>query len=299
MSKNSQTKKSLWQKLRSYGLHHSIYILIILFIAALVTTAGFYFLYISGDQGFLFNLMVALSTSLLASVFCMISDLFLKYRECENDELLKGLYEFGISSLHFDKKILLEQMIRQSNRECWLSGYRLIVTRSLLPCLKNAIQNDVHLRFLLCPPWSEAYKLTHGSNDHTIDNYFHVFEGILHGAGSPESAQRICQVKFTNKPLFNDTYKVDKYLITGSYLHNRDRVHGRVTASDFFCFDLERESELYNLINDEYLTLWEESASALDWHAFSQALAQYKASDLLESEKLELLMNACRKPTIE
>ena len=75
--------------------------------------------------------------------------------------------------------------------------------------------------------------------------------------------------------------------------------HYGSTASDFFCFDLERESELYNLINDEYLTLWEESASALDWHAFSQALAQYKASDLLESEKLELLMNACRKPTIE
>lgn len=296
MAKNPIVKESLWQKLRSYKLHHNVYVLMVLLIATLGTTIAFYFLYISGAEGFLPDLTIAISTSLLASVFCMVSDLILKYKECENDKLIKGLHNYGISDLHFDKKALLEDLIRDSNLECWISGYRLIMTRSLIPCLEDAVERNVKIRILVCPPWSSAYKSVYGSNDLTVDNYCKIFEALLRAAKTHETAETRCFVKFTDKPLFNDTYKVDGYLISGSYLHNRDKVHGRITASDFFCFDLERKSELYNLINDEYETLWEEAPAELDWEKFSQISTKYWTGDLRESEKLTLLQSACRVP---
>lgn len=290
-TKTNRKKESLWQKLKAYRLHHNVYVMMALVVAVILSTVAFYFLYATGDQGFLFNLMIAVSTSLLASIFCMISDLILKYKEAESDKLMKGLHEFGICDLHFDKLELLENLMADCSRECWLSGYRLILTRKLIPYIENVVERGLNVRILVCPPWGDAYKSVYGTNDLTIDNYCKVFRAVLRAAGSPAEAAKLCQVKFTDKPLFNDTYKVDDYLITGSYLHNRDKEYGRITAGDFFCFDLERRSQLYDLINEEYLTLWDEATSGLDWDAFAAICEDYWTKDLRESEKIDWIRN--------
>ncbi len=296
MRKNANRKnESLWQKLKSYRLHHNVYVMMALVVAVIFSTVAFYFLYATGDQGFLFNLMIAVSTSLLASIFCMISDLILKYKEAESDKLMKGLHEFGISDLHFDKLELLENLMADCSRECWLSGYRLILTRKLIPHIESVVERGLTIRILVCPPWSDAYKSVYGTNDLTIDNYCKVFRAVLRAAGSPAEAAKLCQVKFTDKPLFNDTYKVDDYLITGSFLHNRDKEYGRITAGDFFCFDLERRSQLYDLINEEYLTLWDEATNCLDWNGFAKICEEYWTEDLRESEKIRWIQNVCQK----
>ena len=296
MSKKTMRKKeSLWQKLKSYRLHHNVYVMMALIAAVILSTAAFYFLYITGEQGFLFNLMIAVSTSLLASIFCMISDLILKYKDAENDKLMKGLHEFGNCDLHFDKLNLLENLMQDCSRECWLSGYRLILTRKLIPQIESVIEKGLMIRVLVCPPWSDAYKSVYGTNDLTIDNYCKVFRAILRAAGSADKAAKLCQVKFTDKPLFNDTYKVDDYLITGSFLHNRDKEYGRITAGDFFCFDLERRSQLYDLINEEYLTLWDEATCCLDWDGFAAICEDYWTKDLRESEKIDWIHNVCQE----
>lgn len=292
--RTARKEQSFWQKLKSYKLHHNVYVLMALLTAVTISTVAFYFLYSVGNQGFLFNLMIAIATSLMASIFCMISDMILKYKECENDKLIKGLHEYGISDLHFDKLGLLENLMEGCTRECWLSGYRLILTRKLIPRIEDAVERGVKIRILVCPPWSNAYKSVYGSKDQTIDNYCKVFRAVLRAAGSPEEAAKICQVKYTDKPLFNDTYKVDDYLITGSYLHNRDKEYGRITAGDFFCFDLERRSELYTLINEEYLTLWDEATSELQWDKFAEICEQYWTEDLRESERITMIQNTCR-----
>ena len=294
-----QKEESFWQKLKSYRLHHNVYVLLALVAAVIVSTAVFYFLYVTGDQGFLFNLMIAISTSLMASIFCMVSDMILKFKECENDKLIKGLHEYGICDLHFDKLALLENLLEGCSRECWISGYRLILTRKLIPYIEDAVERGIKIRILVCPPWTNAYKSVYGSQDQTIDNYCKVFQAVLRVAGGPVRAGDICQVKFTEKPLFNDTYKVDDYLITGSYLHNRDKEYGRMTAGDFFCFDLERRSELYTLINEEYLTLWEEATSDLQWDKFAEICGQYWSQDLRESERINLIQSACSEITAE
>ncbi len=293
--KTGNRRESFWQKLKSYRLHHNVYVLLALLVAVIISTLVFYRLYMIGDQGFLFNLMIAISTSLLASIFCMMSDMVVKYKECENDRLVKGLHEYGISNLHFDKLSLLENLMDGCRRECWISGYRLILTRKLIPYIEDAVKRGVNICILVCPPWSDAYKSVYGTQDQTIDNYCKIFQSILRTAGSASNADKLCQVRFTGKPLFNDTYKVDDYLITGSYLHNRDAEYGRITASDFFSFDLERRSELYNLINDEYLTLWDEATDKLQWDAFAEICEQYWTRDLRESERIGLIQGACLK----
>lgn len=298
-TRSVRKEESFWQKLKSYKLHHNVYVLLALVTAVIISTVAFYFLYVTGDQGFLFNLMIAISTSLMASIFCMISDMILKYKECENDKLIKGLHEYGISDLHFDKLALLENLMEDCSRECWMSGYRLILTKKLIPYIESAVEKGVFFRILVCPPWSNAYKSVYGSNDQTIDNYCKVFRAVLRAAGSPEKASECCQVKFTDKPLFNDTYKVDDYLITGSYLHNRDKEYGRITAGDFFCFDLERRSELYSLINDEYQTLWDEATSQLQWDKFAEVCKNYWTQDLRESERIILIQGACGEISAE
>lgn len=300
MKKRSRKdNESLWQKLRSYRLHHNVYVLMLLMVLVVISTVVFYFLYQTGDQGFLPELMIAISTSLLASVFCMVSDMIVKYKECENDRLVKGLHEFGICDLHFDKKELLRELMADCKRECWISGYRLIMTKGLSADITKIAQNDREIRVLVCPPWSNAYKSVYGEKDQTIDNYFWVFKAILSGAETPGKAAKNCQVRFTEKPLFNDTYKVDDYLITGSYLHNRDKEHGRITATDFFCFDLEHKSQLYDLIHEEYETLWQEASGVLDWEKFAAALDRKRAQDLRESEKIDLLKNAFVELTVD
>ena len=42
------------------------------------------------------------------------------------------------------------------------------------------------------------------------------------------------EVRLSEKPVFNDTYKVDDRFITGPYLNCLDQKYHRITAKDFF-----------------------------------------------------------------
>ncbi|MBW4840442.1 MAG: hypothetical protein KZY74_13695 [Paenibacillaceae bacterium] len=45
--------------------------------------------------------------------------------------------------------------------------------------------------------------------------------------------------------------------MTGPYMHNRDEDDHRITANDFFTYNLIKKSRLYNLVENEYMTLWD------------------------------------------
>ena len=72
--------------------------------------------------------------------------------------------------------------------------------------------------------------MAYGDCQRVIDNYITVFDAIKRGS---HNVTELCEIRFTNKPLFNDTYKVDNHLITGPYMHNRDEINKRITANDF------------------------------------------------------------------
>lgn len=174
-----------------------------------------------------------------------------------------------------------------------MSGYRLILTSKIAPSLSQAIKQGANLKLLISPPWMDGFKLVYGENDRVIDNYCKVFSAIAKAcreAGRP--VEEVCEVRFTQKPLFSDTYKVDLHIVTGPYMHNRDEDDHRITANDFFTYNLIKKSRLYNLVENEYMTLWEEADSVLVWEAYAKASEQIRIQDLREKEKIELMQEA-------
>jgi hypothetical protein len=76
-------------------------------------------------------------------------------------------------------------------------------------------------------------------------------------------------------------------------MHNRDSEYNRMMAKDFFSYNLVKKSELYNLVEGEFLTLMNEAALVLDWEKFKDAYQRLCEEDLRESEKMQLLKSAC------
>ncbi|SMF28225.1 hypothetical protein SAMN02744102_02403 [Paenibacillus barengoltzii] len=285
------SRRSIWQKLQAYKLHNNVYVVIML----AVSVAGSILIYVSPlrESRFVPELALACATSLLASIFQLVSDIYVKYKNLENDKLLEGIHEFGINDLHFNKQQLLEHLLKSCDREVWVSGYRLILTSKIAPSLSQAIRQGANLKLLISPPWMDGFKLVYGENDRVIDNYCKVFSAIAKAcreAGRP--VEEVCEVRFTQKPLFSDTYKVDLHIVTGPYMHNRDEDDHRITANDFFTYNLIKKSRLYNLVENEYMTLWEEADSVLVWEAYAKASEQIRIQDLREKEKIELMQEA-------
>jgi len=280
---------SFWAKLRAYKLTNNVYVLLLLTASTLISMALYIFpLPNTGDFGP--ELALAMATSLLASIFCLLSDIYVQYRNCEKDQLLEGMHEFGINNLHFNKQELLEQLIPKCEKELFLSGYRLILLDKVSPLLTLAVERGAQVRVIVSPPWEQSFKLVYGENEKVIDHYCNVFMALLSGGG--DAAKR-CQVRFINKPLFSDTYKVDNHLISGPYLHNKTVFDGRITAKDFFTYDLNRKSRLYELVEAENSTLWEEADEELDWAVFEQIHREIRSGDFREAEKIALLRKAC------
>ncbi|SMF22909.1 hypothetical protein [Paenibacillus barengoltzii] len=285
------SRRSIWQKLQAYKLHNNVYVVIML----AVSVAGSILIYVSPlrESRFVPELALACATSLLASIFQLVSDIYVKYKNLENDKLLEGIHEFGINDLHFNKQQLLEHLLKSCDREVWVSGYRLILTSKIAPSLSQAIRQGANLKLLISPPWMDGFKLVYGENDRVIDNYCKVFSAIAKAcreAGRP--VEEVCEVRFTQKPLFSDTYKVDLHIVTGPYMHNRDEDDHRITANNFFTYNLIKKSRLYNLVENEYMTLWEEADSVLVWEAYAKASEQIRIQDLREKEKIELMQEA-------
>ena len=148
----------------------------------------------------------------------------------------------------------------------------------------------LEIRILLCPPWSAGYQLVYGEDDHVMDNYFSVLRSLQTAYGTHPNR---CHVHLIEKPLFSDTYKFDKDIVTGPYLHAKSKDGGRITANDFFTYNVVHRSHLQVLMEQEYATLWDESAEVLDWDAFRDACRAYSPTKA-EEEKTHLLRSACR-----
>ncbi|MEC2344232.1 hypothetical protein P9H28_09035 [Paenibacillus barengoltzii] len=174
-----------------------------------------------------------------------------------------------------------------------MSGYRLILTSKIAPSLSQAIRQGANLKLLISPPWMDGFKLVYGENDRVIDNYCKVFSAIAKACREANRpVEQVCEVRFTKKPLFSDTYKVDLHIVTGPYMHNRDEDDHRITANDFFTYNLIKKSRLYHLVENEYMTVWEEADSVLVWEEYAKASEQIRIQDLREKEKIELLKEA-------
>lgn len=284
-----RSQLSLWAKLRAYRLDHNVYVVLMLLVSVCVSVAV-YMLPAVRDVKFLPELALAIATSLLATIFAVAADIYVKYKSHKNDQFLEGIHEFGISNLHFNKQELLEKLLEHSDNEVWISGYRLILTCRIVPGLVEAAQRGVRFKLLVSPPWGAGFKAVYGEQERVMDNYHRVLTALAKAC--PDIASR-CEVRFTSKPLFNDTYKIDTHLVTGPYMHNRDDEHNRITANDFFTYDLIRQSRLFRLVENEYKTLWDEAEEQLDWEAFLRIAGDFRTRDLREREKVELVHGAC------
>lgn len=282
---------SFWDKLKAYKLTNNFYVLLLL-TGSMLLSLGVYIFPPAGANAFVPELALAMATSLLASIFCLVSDVYVQYRNSEKDQLLEGMHEFGINNLHFNKQELLESLLPSCEKDLYLSGYRLILLDKIAPYLTEAARHGVQVRMVVSPPWHESFRLVYGDNEKVIDHYCRVFSALSQGC---DDVKAQCQVRFINKPLFSDTYQVDHHLITGPYLHNKTVFDGRITASDFFTYDLVRKSRLYELVEAENSTLWEEAGEELDWDRFQEIYQDIRSSDYRESEKIELMRSACVK----
>ena len=281
---------SLWQKFLAYKLDTSVYALLALTVGSIVFVCV-YLSPSSASTAFVPELALAIATSLLASIFCMLSETYVNYRSRQNDKLLEGLHAFGIRDLHFNKQALILDLLKDCSNYLWVSGCRLILTRKIAPSIARQIRTrpDLQVRCLVCPPWTQSYHLIYGEDHNVMDNYFTVFRTIQQACdGRPVP----CKVHVIDKPLFNDTYKFDKVTVTGPFLHARDASGGRIPANDFFTYDVIRQSRLQALMEGEYATLWDEAPLELDWDRFQDAGRRYRP-DMTEEEKAELLQKCC------
>lgn len=278
----------LHRRLRAYRLHHNLYVLG----ALLAGMAGSLVVYARGhdQEGFWPELSLAVATSLLASVLVLLSETYVRFRAHTNDIFLEGIEKLGISNLHFQKGDLLGGLMDTCRHVFWASGYRPILTRRLSAHIEAVTRRGVSCRLLISPPWHEAYRTVYGDHERVMTNYFAVLDAFLRGA---EHGDPTCDVRFTDKPLFSDTYKVDAQLVTGPYMHNRDAVHGRITANDFFTYELHRHSRLYDLVHGEYETVWDDAEQVLDWDLYRAASQQARTHDLNDRELQALLRAAC------
>ena len=286
-----QHKLSLRQKLEAYKLTTNVYILALLLLGTAVSIA-LYVTPVFSSVPFFNELALAAATSFLASIFCLFSDVYVQYKNCERDGLLSGLHEFGIQDLHFNKGDLLSSLLPACENRVWISGYRMVLTSRLAPQFRQAVERGASAQLLLCPPWSQGFQMVYGA-EKVSDRYLTVIHALYEGC---HGDLKRCQVRFTHKPLFNDTYRLDEHLITGPYMHNRDPEHQRITANDFFTYDLIRQSRLYKLVEEEFLTLWEEAEEELDLTGFPALWEDVQAHDYRDAEKLERLRGLCRRP---
>jgi hypothetical protein len=128
-----------------------------------------------------------------------------------------------------------------------------------------------------------------------MDNYLDCFQTVNEARKEMHLEEKDFRVVFVDKPIFNDTYRVDMNLITGPYMHNYDPVFNRLMAKDFFSYNLVRQSKLYKLIYEEYQTLYREAKWELNWEEFSKAYEEIRSGDLRESEKIERVYRACKE----
>lgn len=291
----SRTKLQIIQQYRLTGSFVFLSLLVcltLLFLVIWLLTPG---------GGVLHELSIAFSTSLIASALCLLSDSILKYRESKNDEYINTLKSFGIENLQFHKDELLEDIIPKSSHEIWISGYRLIMTAkaSFLEALATACRNHpgLEVKVLTVSPWSETFRLVYGDEDVT-NNYLKVFYTL--SQCMKENSTRL-EIRMTDKPIFNDTYRVDDRFVTGPYLHCTSKNNQKITAKDFFSLDInDPRKELFGIIRKDYMAVWDSASCIFDGLSFLDECRTQgdRIREFSKEEKLSMLKKFCRPLSI-
>lgn len=285
-------KSTIWSKIKAYKLQTQFWIMIIMFIIFVLSLMAYQIPELRQDE-VMANILLALFTSLLVTVFTMLADIIVSYHEHKNEKYLEDLRAFGIQNLFQDKKEALQTLLADCDRMIWISGYRLILTRNIKKDVYDAILRGADVCAVICPPWELAFQMVYGSNEKVLDNYLQVFETINKGRKEMGKSADHMQVVFVDKPIFSDTYRIDQNLVTGPYMHNRDGEYHRLMAKDFFSYNIVKQSKLYEIVDGEFKTLLAEAKWKLDWDKFEEIYETIEKSDLRESEKTDMLRKAC------
>ena len=293
-----QKKLKIREKIKAYKLWTQVWVAIIMFVIFVLSLMAYQVPSLR-DNAIVSNILLALFTSLLVTVFTMVADIIVDYNARKNDEFLEDLHAFGIQNLYRDKKGMLKSLLSECDSMIWISGYRLILTCDLKKDIYDAIIRGADLKAIVCPPWSEAFKMVYGCNEKVIDNYLKVFYAINKARKDTCKNEKQVEVVFVDKPIFSDTYRVDQYLVTGHYMHNRDPEFRRLMAKDFFSYNIVRESDLYKIVKTEYETLYSEAKWRLNWDKFEKIYEHIDNGDLRESEKIEAFLSVCREINID
>ncbi len=294
MKKEKKVKNShsLISKLRAYKLEPQI---VVVCIVAVIFIVSFWLYHLEEFQKneVALNLLLAIFTSLLVTVFTMVADIVVAYQQHENETFFEDMHEFGIESLSGDKETVLRERLQECKKTIWVTGYRLILTERLKKDIYEAVLRGADFYAVICPPWTEAFQMVYGEHERVMDYYVKVFGEVLKAKKKCGRTDGIFEVHFVNKPIFSDTYRADQYLITGPYMHNKDEEFHKMMAKDFFSYSVVRESRLSQIIKDEYRLLFhQEYESALDWTKFEEVYEDISTNDYTDSKKMKRFQSA-------
>lgn len=288
-------KLSVWQRLKAYKLRVQFWIAALMFLLFILSLFAYQIPELRQSE-VISNILLALFTSLLVTVFTMAAEIIVSFQEHKNDQYLQDIYQFGISTFHRDKKEVLQKLLADCDKTIWISGYRLILTRAILKDIAAAIRRGASVTAVICPPWSDGFRLVYGESEKVMDNYLACFETINEGRLAHPDRQNDFRVLFVNKPLFSDTYRIDQNLVTGPYMHNTDKEYHRMMAKDFFCYNIVRHSELYDIVSGEFETLTTDATEEIAWEKFAEIRKQIDEGDFREQDKIRLFREACLRP---
>ena len=299
-----RAKLSFKEKLEAYHLKNTMYVIIVLGLITILSIGLYAYPAIRAHEVW-GNIALAVFTSLLASIVAISAELYVQFKASERDLFLEDIHTFGIASLNQNKEIALKELLKECDNEIWISGYRLIMTEHIKDDIAKAVrEHGANVKLLACPPWEMAYQMIFGK-DKVMDNYFKVIHAIRNAErkyyeANPNSLKpSLLEVRFVNKPIFSDTYRVDQNLITGPYMHNINEDNQRIEAKDYFSYNVASKSPLYAYITDEFNMLWDfagkEDGFVLDLNAFDVAYEDYLANDYNEEEKMKIMKNLVLK----
>ena len=287
-------KMSFWKRMKAYKLDTQVKITVFVLVVFVLALLAYFVPGWRADE-VVSNILLALFTSLLVTILTMVTDIVVGYNKHKNDQYLEDIYQFGIETLHRDKKRALKELLAECDKRIWISGYRLILTRDIRKDIREAILRGATVTAVICPPWSQAFQMVYGENEKVMDNYLDCFYTINEAREEMGLPEDKFQIVFVDKPIFNDTYRVDMNLITGPYMHNFDAEFNRLMAKDFFSYNIVRQSKLYQLMYEEYQTLYCEAKWQLVWEEFVKVYNTVRTGDYREVEKAELLKGACKE----
>ncbi|MGQ4538201.1 hypothetical protein ACUH94_06665 [Dermabacteraceae bacterium P7074] len=301
-------KNGLIERLRAYNLIGNLWVMLAIAIATAVSVA--WYVHTWDDPGVVGNLALAVATSFMATFLIYVVQTYLDYMNRRNEKYLLDIRKMGIGSLHFDKQVRIAKLLDNAVLRCKAVGYRYILTADLSEKLEDLLARGGSLELLIVPPWAEAFKAVYGDKERIAGNYLTVMYAAMRGVekrlgntcvyGTDTSVlakalQERVKIRFVDRPIFNDTYMIDDTIITGPYLHNTDKCYGKISAKDFFTYELLKGHPPFKLIHQEVETLWDEADEQLRWDRFMEVKDYLVSSDLNDKEKQDALKSVLEK----